>query len=249
MISSPTGLITRNKMLPYRNAVKAVDSNAVVAVFYSDPGRGGNDWNNALDKYTNKYWDAVSYHYYPTPALTNFSDLMAYDNGVLLSNTTLYVSNNLVASNGPNTTFMITEFQPVAGSSAGTTNQHANPPSSTLYGGIYASEFIMRMSTVPQMKYVGNFQLWNQNGICDTNVFRNAVVGAANGGYVTNTQDLPFGFYLCAQMTGEAVAYWAINRSTALYATTINYQRPDCLHHNKLQRDHAGDLCAGLPGQ
>jgi hypothetical protein len=215
-----------NKMLPYRNAVKAVDSNAVVAVFYSDPGRGGNDWDNALDKYTNKYWDAVSYHYYPTPSLTNFSDLMAYDNGVLLSNTTDFVSNNLIASNNPSTTFMITEFQPVAGSGAGTTNQHQNVPSATLYGGIYASEFIMRMSTIPQMKYVGNFQLFNANGIYATNVFRNAVVTAADGGYVTNTQNKPFGFYLSAQVTAEAVAYWAINRSTALYDTTVDTNGP-----------------------
>jgi hypothetical protein len=215
-----------NKMLPYRNAVKAADSNAVVAVFYSDPGRGGNDWDNALDRYTNKYWDAVTYHYYPTPALTNFADLMAYDNGVLLSNTTLFVSNNMIASNNPSTTFMITEFQPVAGSGAGTTDQHQNPPSATLYGGVYASEFIMRMSTVPQMKFVGNFQLFNQNGIYATNVFRNAVVTAANGGYVTNTQHEPFGFYLSAQVTAEAVAYWAINRSTALYSTTVNTNGP-----------------------
>src|SRR5580658_731949 len=190
-----------NKMLPFRNAVKAADSNAVVAVFYSDPGRGGFDWDSALDRYTNKYWDAVSYHYYPTPALTNFSDLMAYDNGVLLSNTSIFVSNNLIASNNPSTTFMITEFQPVAGSGAGTTNQHQNVPSATLYGGIYASEFIMRMSTVPQMKYVGNFQLFNANGILCTNNYRKAVVDAADGGYITNTQDLPFGFYLCAQVT------------------------------------------------
>jgi hypothetical protein len=215
-----------NKMLPFRNAVKAADSNAVVAVFYSDPGRGGFDWDNALDRYTNKYWDTVSYHYYPTPALTNFSDIMAYDNGVLLSNTSVFVSNNLVASNHPTTTYMVTEFQPNAGSGAGTTNQHANPPSGSLYGGIYASEFIMRMSTVPQMKYVGNFQLWNQNGILCTNNYRKAVVDAANGDYVTNTQDLPFGFYLCAQVTAEAVAYWAINRSTALYGTTVGTNGP-----------------------
>jgi hypothetical protein len=215
-----------NKMLPFCKAVKAADSNAVVAVFYSDPGRGGNVWDNALERYTNKYWDAVTYHYYPEPAVTNFDDLMAYDNGILLSNTSVFVSNNLVASNPPTMTFMVTEFQPVQGSGAGTTNQHANAPSGSLYGGIYASEFIMRMSTVPQMKYVGNFQLWNQNGILSTNNNRKAVVAAANGGYVTNTQNLPFGFYLSAQVTAQAVAYWAINRSTGLYLTTVGTNGP-----------------------
>ena len=96
----------------------------------------------------------------------------------------------------------------------------------SLYGGIYVSEFIMRMSTIPQMKYVGNFQLCNENGIYFTNANRKAVVDAANGGYITNTQNLSFGFYLSAQVTAEAVAYWAINRSTALYATTLGTNGP-----------------------
>ena len=50
----------------------------------------------------------------------------------------------------------------------------------------------MRMSTVPQMKHVGNFQSWNENGINATNINRRAVVNAANGGYTTNTQNLSF---------------------------------------------------------
>jgi hypothetical protein len=215
-----------NKMLPYRNAIKAADSNAVVAVFFSDPAVGGQSWNKALINYPNKYWDAVSYHYYPQPALTNFSDLMAYDNGVLLSNTAAYVTGYLATNNGPNVTFMITEFQPVQGSGAGTGNQHPNLPSTTLYGGIYASEFVMRMSTVPRMKFVGNYQLFNANGIDATNVFRQAVVNAANGGYITNTQNLPFGFYLSAQAVAQSVAYWAVNRSAAVYVTSVGTNGP-----------------------
>ena len=131
-----------------------------------------------------------------------------------------------MANNPTNVTFMITEFQPVQGSGAGTTNQNPNEPSMTLYGGIYVSEFILRMSTVPQMKYVGNFQLFNQNGINATNMHRTAVTTAASGGYTTNTQNLPFGFYLSAQVTGEAVAYWAVNRSTAVYATSVGTNCP-----------------------
>jgi len=121
---------------------------------------------------------------------------------------------------------MLTEFQPVQGSGAGTGNQNPNLPSMTLYGGIYVAEFILRMSTVPQMKYAGNFQLFNQNGINATNVNRNAVTTAAAGGYTTNTQNLPFGFYFSAQVAAEAVAYWAVNRSTAVYATTVGTNCP-----------------------
>lgn len=215
-----------NQMLPFYNAIKAADSNAVVAIFFDDPAAGTQSWDSALGRYSNQYWDAVSYHYYPVPALTNFGDLMAYDNGVLFSNTALYVSNTLMPLNRTNVTYMVTEFQPVQGSGAGTGNQHPNPPSTTLYGGIYASEFVMRMSTVPQMKFVGNFQLFNENGINATNVFRNAVVTAANGGYVTNTQNLPFGFFLSAQATAQSVAYWAINRSTGVFVTSVGTNSP-----------------------
>jgi hypothetical protein len=196
------------------------------AIFYSDPATGGSFWDNALNRYTNKYWDAISYHYYPQPIYTNFSDLMAYDNGLLLSNTTSYVTNVLMVSNSPSISYLITEFQPVQGSGAGTTNQNPNEPSMTLYGGIYASEFVLRMSTVPQMKYVGNFQLFNENGISATNVFRQAAVNAASAGYVTNTQNLPFGLFLSAQVAAESVAYWAVNRSTAVYVTSVSANGP-----------------------
>src|ERR1019366_5347647 len=58
---------------------------------------------------------------------------MAYDNGVLLSNTACYVTYFLIPNNNSNVTFMITEFQPVQGSGAGTGNQSPNEPSMTLY--------------------------------------------------------------------------------------------------------------------
>lgn len=217
-----------NKMLPYCKAIKAADSNAQVAVFFANPGtsNGGKFWDNALIGYTNKFWDLITYHYYPEALTdTNFFDLMAYDNGLLFSNTTSYVTNYLMTNN-PNVNFMITEFQPVQGSGAGTTNQNPNLPSMTLYGGIYVSEFILRMSTVPQMKYVGNFQLFNQNGINATNNHRTAVTTAASGGYTTNTQGLPFGFYFSAQVSGESVAYGAVNRSTGVYATSVSTNCP-----------------------
>ena len=65
-----------NKMKPYRDAIKAADSNAAVAVFFSDPARPGMSWDNALANYTNRYWDAVVYHHYPElPTNSAFSDL------------------------------------------------------------------------------------------------------------------------------------------------------------------------------
>jgi len=64
------------------------------------------------------------------------------------------------------------------------------------------------------------------SGVDTTNQFWNAVTKAASGGYVTNTVGLPFGYFLSAQGCGEAVAYWALNRATAVYATTVGTNGP-----------------------
>lgn len=214
-----------NKMLPYRNAIKAADPNAVVGVFFSDPARTGMTWDNALGNYTNQYWDAVVYHHYPElPTNSSFSDLMAMDNGVLLSNTTLFVTNTLIPrSHKTNITFLVTELSSNLGNGNGT----QNPPTSTLYGGIYASEYVLRLSTVPRVTFAGSYQLVNGSGVDTTNQFWNAVTKAAANGYVTNTVGLPFGYFLSAQGSAEAVAYWALNRSTGVYSTSVGTNGPN----------------------
>jgi hypothetical protein len=47
----PGGAEYPNKMKPDRDAIKAADPNAVVAVFFSDPARPGLSWDNALGNY------------------------------------------------------------------------------------------------------------------------------------------------------------------------------------------------------
>src|SRR5208283_2725483 len=41
-----------------------------------------------------------------------------------------------------------------------------------------------------------------------------------------NTDNLSFGFFLTAQVSAEAVAYWALNRSSGLYPTTVSTNGP-----------------------
>ena len=219
------GLDYCNKMLPYDQAIKAADSNAVVAVFFSDPSRPGMSWDNNLTRYgaTNQFWDAVGYHYYPQlPTNAAFADLMALDNGILFSNSTLYITNTLIADSGSNTTFLLTELNPVNGNGLG----GQNPPTSSLYGGIFDTEYVMRLSTCPRVSFAGSYQLVNGSGVDTTNDHWNAVTTAANNGYVTNTVGLPFGYFLSAQGSAEAVAFWAINRSTAVYATSVGTNCP-----------------------
>jgi len=213
------------QMKPYRDAIKAADSNAVVAIYFNDAGNSEpNAWDVDLSNYSDKYWDAVVYHHYPALPTNGvpFSDLMALDNWQLASNTTVRMLDYLIPDNNSNVTFLITEYNPNRGNGMG--GQY--PPTATLYGGIYATEYVLRMSTLPKMSFVGPYQLLNPNGIDQTNNNYQAVTTAYNDGRSTNTAGLPFGFYLSAQVAGEAVADWALTRSTAVYATTVGANGP-----------------------
>jgi hypothetical protein len=211
------------KMKPYRDAIKAVDSNAVVAVFFTDPAIPGNGWDDALINYTNKYSAAVVYHYYPhVPTNAGFADQMALDNGCLVSNSAPYVINHLVANNAANVRYLVTEMNPNLGNDSGVQNS----PTRSLYAGIWAAEYVLRVSSIPQMLFAGSYQLVSGSGVDTTNEFGSAVITAANKGYVTNTVGLPFGYFLSAQGASESVAFWAINRSTAVYPTTVGTNGP-----------------------
>jgi hypothetical protein len=76
------------------------------------------------------------------------------------------------------------------------------------------------------MSFAGSYQLVNGSGVDMTNQYWNAVTRAAANGCVTNTIGLPFGYFLSAQGSAEAVAYWALNRSLAVYPTTIGTNGP-----------------------
>jgi hypothetical protein len=213
------------QMKPFRDAIKAADSNAVVAIYFNDAGYAEpNTWDNDLKNYGDKYWDAVVYHHYPslpTSGVT-FADLMALDNWQLASNTTARVTNYLIPDNNSNVTFLISEFAPARGNGAG--GQY--PPTTTLYGGIYAAEYLLRLSTLPQMQFVGPYQLLDAAGINQTNNFYQPVATAYSGGYTTNTAGWPFGFFLSAQVCGSSVANWALTRSIAVYPTTVGTNCP-----------------------
>jgi len=203
-----------NKMRPYRDAIKAADPNAVVTLYFSEAGNPTKSWDNALASYSPKYWDAVTYHAYVfAGTLTDLNDLMASANGNLFSNTTSYVTDYLAPKNNPGMTYVISEVSPAAG--------QGGPLLGTLYGGIYTAEFALRMSTLPQVKYVAAFQMLSNAGIDETNGHLHDVQNAYANGTTTNTSGLDFGFFLSAQAAGEAVANGALRNSTRVYVTTV----------------------------
>jgi len=75
------------KMKPFRDAIKAADPSAVVAIFFQDAGGPTNSpWDQSIAGYPDKYWDAVTYHHYPAQSTGPFSQWMADENAVLATN-------------------------------------------------------------------------------------------------------------------------------------------------------------------
>lgn len=207
------------KVKPYRNAIKGVDSNAVVAIYFEDAGYPEpTAWDTALAGYSDKYWDAVVYHHYPSlPTTASFADLMALDDWELASNTTARMLSYLIPDNQSNVTFFISEYAPARGNGSG----GQFPPTTTLFGGVYAAEYMMRLSTLTQMTFVGPYQLLDAAGISQTNNDFQPATTAYAGGYTTNTDGMPFGFFLSAQVCGSSIANWAVMRSRGVYLTSV----------------------------
>jgi|SRR5208283_806622 len=204
---------------PYRDAIKAADPSAVVAIFFMDAGDTASNpaWNQSILTYPDFYWDAVTYHHYPPQSTGAFSQWMADENAVLASKSSAYVTGYLAPLNPPGTKFLISEFLPSndgLGSGSSLTD-------GTLYGAIYAAEYVMRMSTVPSMLYVGMHALTGSRGAYATTTHYTDVQNAYNAGTTIDTLSLNFGYYLTAQPLGLAVLNSFLRNATQVDSTTL----------------------------
>ncbi len=209
-------------MKPYRDAIKAVDPSAIVAIFVTDQAHAGaatNSWNVAVAAYPNKYWDAITYHHYPAQSSGAFAQWMADESAVLATRTTAVVS-RLLAQIGPaGVKFLNTEFDPSIPNDAATGNSSITD--GTVWGGIYSAEYIMRMSTVPTMLHVGPSEISYNAGVFASNAHQTDVEAAAAAGMPIDTLSLNYGFYASAQGTGIAVLNGVINRAVQSNQTVV----------------------------
>ena len=167
--------------------------------------------------YADKYWDAVTYHHYPAQSVGAFSHWMADENAVLASKSSAYVTGYLAPLNPPGTKFLISEFLP-SGDGLGSGSSLTD---GTLYGAIYAAEYVMRMSTVPSMLYVGMHALTGTRGVYAVNTHYMDTQSAFNQGTTINTLALDFGYFLVSQPLGLAVLNGVVRNATQVDATTV----------------------------
>jgi uncharacterized protein (TIGR03437 family) len=207
------------KMKPYRDAIKAADPSAIVAIFFMDAGSANPSpaWDRSIASYADKYWDAVTYHHYPPQSTGGFDQWMADENAVLASRSSAYVTGYLAPLNPAGTKFLISEFLPSSdGLGSGT-----SVTDGTLYGAIYAAEYVMRMSTVPSMLYVGMHALTGTRGVYAAHTHYLDAQNAYYQGTTINTLSLDFGYYTEAQPQGLAVLNGVLRNATQVVSTTV----------------------------
>jgi uncharacterized protein (TIGR03437 family) len=91
----------------------------------------------------------------------------------------------------------------------------------TLYGAIYAAEYVMRMSSVPNMLYVGMHALTGTRGVDAVNTHYTDVQNAYNAGTTIDTLSLNFGFFTEAQPLGLAALNGVLRNATLVDSTAV----------------------------
>jgi uncharacterized protein (TIGR03437 family) len=215
----PTATAYLNEMKPYRDAIKAVDPNAIVAVFASNPSSNDSPaWDQAVAAYPNKYWDAITFHPYPPQSNGALSEWMA-DESADLAKAISVVTTQLAPLGPAGVQFLVTEFDPSLGldRSTGATSI----TNGTLWGGIYTAEYLMRLSTVGSVLFAGPHSIVSYAGVSSTDDHTSDVRNAAEAGETIDTLSLDFGFYVTAQANGMAVLNGVTKRATSYNQTTV----------------------------
>jgi hypothetical protein len=144
-------------------------------------------------------------------------------NGILAHGTVDYINSYLLPLVGASTPVFITELN--------CCTPDASKFLSYIYNGVFLAEYIMRMSTVPNVKAVAINSLYTDNYdyhglIQSVNDFETYLLGqvAANPNYYTDTATDPntqYQFYVSAPGLALEVANQAINNSTHIWTTTV----------------------------
>jgi alpha-L-arabinofuranosidase len=202
-------------MKSYRDAIKAVLPNAIVSIFfYGANGSASTAWNKSLAQYSNKYWDAVSFHHYPAnSSLNTFSSLIPYANNDLATNSTSTID-SLNAMNPAGMKYVISEYGAYKGGNATLYD--------SVYGGVEVAEYLLRMSSRTEILYAGMHELYASPGIIPTNSHNADTEAAYKAGKTIDTSQFhDFDWYISSEILGASVVNGALAHATASVATTL----------------------------
>lgn len=203
------------KMRPFAEAIRAVDPNTRIAICLDIAGMATPGWDSTLARFQPRFWNVLSYHHYPR-LRAGTADLMAALNEILADETDRYVRDRIGKLFGA-MPVIITEAAPGSGNDV--------PPGSsmigTLYGGLWAAEYAMRLARVPQVKHVGIHQFLGPAGLGVTDDHLDALLDAANAEARVDPEAFDYGLYLSAQGAVYGTAAGVLNAASAVYETRV----------------------------
>jgi len=209
-----------NKMYPFYEAIHAVDPNAVISIFITNQGNPGTSlskWDQEVMAYPNKYWNAVSFHSYPTPSGQELPTWIEDERAALVTRTGDTLINQLTQIGPAGVKFLNTEFD----SSLPNASNRNVYTDGTLWGGVYAAEYIMRMSQTSAVRHVGPSEISYQAGVFLSEDYQDEIIKWGKEGDPHDTLALDFGPYLGAQGVTTSVLNNVLKDAAESNQTTV----------------------------
>ncbi|GEM_PF-1953218 len=188
-------------------AILAVDPDARLALSYGWDGLGG--FARSISDYSPEYWNTVSFHSYALRAAdTDFDFAMRRANTRVVDRTNNAFYNKIQSVSWAGAPFIVTEY--------GVWNDML---SRTLYGAIYLSEYVMRLSALPKARLIGNHVV--NHAARPDNYHRNLYMDAFDAGATIDPDTVPTGYNLRIDGTTFSIINKALNSADFVYHTNI----------------------------
>ncbi|UVJ38987.1 fibronectin type III domain-containing protein [Arthrobacter sp. CJ23] len=202
------------RMKPYFEAIKAADPQAQVNVMFSQGEAPA--WDQALADYPDKYWDGISFHMYGGgDRYSTFDDAVKDLNTRLADRTNSYIDSYYLAKGRPDMRVTVSEFNSTPSTM---TKLSTSGIIRTLYNGIFAAEFITRLSSHPNVDRVMLHGLV-QFGATFTKPYVDTMKNAYERGTPLDTAGFDFGVIKHGSALALSVCLDAINSSSHTLAT------------------------------
>lgn len=208
-----------DKMYPYYQAIHSVDPDALISIFLSGqgyPGSAMSEWDQEVGAYSTPYWNALSFHSYPNPS----GDLETWiedERAALVTQTGDAFISQLTPFGPKGVKFLNTEFD----SSLPEDSTPAVHTDGTLWGGVYAAEYIMRMSQTHGVQHVGPSEISYQAGVFLTDTYQSKLVSLGKELEWKDTLKFDFGPYLGAQGVATSVLNNVLKDAVESNQTTV----------------------------
>lgn len=203
------------RMKAYYDAIKAADPQSQVNVMFSQGEAPA--WDQALAAYPDKYWDGISFHMYGGgDRYSSFEDAVKDLNTRLADRTNSYIDSYYLAKGRPDMRVTVSEFN---SSPSTMTTLSTSGIIRTLYNGIFAAEFLTRLSSHPNVDRVMLHGLV-QFGTSFTKPYTESMKNAYERGQTLDTRGFDYGIVRHGSALALSVALDAVNRSSHSLATT-----------------------------